>query len=119
VDDQLAGKHLSATGAGGGIGLVFALACLEQGAHCTLVDLATQPSTEVLNWIDSDAFHYLSTDITQTAQIEAMLDMAERRFGSVQVPFNNAAVFDMAPLLDSHEAMGDRLFAVNVKGMSL
>ena len=29
---------------------------------------------------------------------------------------NNAAVFDMAPLLDSDEAMYDKLFAVNVKG---
>jgi len=33
------------------------------------------------------------------------------------VLFNNAAVFDLAPLLDSDEAMYDRLFAVNVKGM--
>ncbi|MBU2410321.1 MAG: SDR family oxidoreductase, partial [Gammaproteobacteria bacterium] len=30
---------------------------------------------------------------------------------------NNAALFDMAPLLDSDEASFDRLFAVNVRGM--
>src|SRR5207342_1858682 len=31
--------------------------------------------------------------------------------------FNNAAIFDLAPLLESDEAMYDRLFAVNVRGM--
>jgi D-sorbitol dehydrogenase (acceptor) len=31
--------------------------------------------------------------------------------------YNNAALFDMAPLLESDEAMYDKLFAVNVKGM--
>ena len=31
--------------------------------------------------------------------------------------FNNAAIFDMAPLLESDEAMYDRVFDVNVRGM--
>jgi NAD(P)-dependent dehydrogenase (short-subunit alcohol dehydrogenase family) len=35
------------------------------------------------------------------------------------VLFNNAAVFDMAPLLDADEAMYHRIFDVNVKGMFL
>jgi NAD(P)-dependent dehydrogenase (short-subunit alcohol dehydrogenase family) len=51
------------------------------------------------------------------AQIDAMLASAEARFGPIHVLYNNAAIFDMAPLLDSNEAMYDRMFAVNVKGM--
>jgi D-sorbitol dehydrogenase (acceptor) len=42
---------------------------------------------------------------------------ARGRHGTIDVLFNNAAVFDLAPLLDSGEAMYERLFAVNVKGM--
>ncbi|HEV7912731.1 MAG TPA: SDR family oxidoreductase, partial [Albitalea sp.] len=42
---------------------------------------------------------------------------ARSHFGTVEILFNNAAVFDLAPLLQSDEAMYDRLFAVNVKGM--
>jgi NAD(P)-dependent dehydrogenase (short-subunit alcohol dehydrogenase family) len=41
---------------------------------------------------------------------------ASARFGSITTLFNNAAVFDMAPLLESNEAMYDKIFAVNVKG---
>jgi NAD(P)-dependent dehydrogenase (short-subunit alcohol dehydrogenase family) len=61
--------------------------------------------------------HYVQTDVTQMAQIDAMLASAEARFGPIHVLYNNAAIFDMAPLLDSNEAMYDRMFAVNVKGM--
>ena len=56
-------------------------------------------------------------DVTRRTQIDAMLATARQRFGPVAVLVNNAAVFDMAPLLESDEAMYDRLFAVNVKGM--
>lgn len=35
----------------------------------------------------------------------------------MHILFNNAAVFDLAPLLESTEASYDKLFSVNVKGM--
>jgi D-sorbitol dehydrogenase (acceptor) len=50
------------------------------------------------------------------SDIDALLDSAQLRFGPVTTLFNNAAVFDLAPLLDSDEAMYDKLFSVNVKG---
>ena len=50
------------------------------------------------------------------ASIDALLNAAKARFGAVTTLFNNAAIFDMAPLLESDEAMYDKLFAVNVKG---
>ncbi len=105
------------TGAGGGIGLAVALAFIAEGAHCTVTDMAGTPPTELGFAGASDRVQYLSADITRMDQIDAVLDAAEKRFGPVQVLFNNAAVFDMAPLLESHEAMFDKLFAVNVKGM--
>jgi D-sorbitol dehydrogenase (acceptor) len=46
-----------------------------------------------------------------------MVAAARARFGTIDVLFNNAAVFDLAPLLDSDEASFERIFAVNVKGM--
>jgi D-sorbitol dehydrogenase (acceptor) len=64
-----------------------------------------------------ERLHYVPGDVTRPDSIAAMLRSATGRFGPVQVLFNNAAVFDLAPLLDSDEASFDRLFAVNVKGM--
>ncbi len=116
---RLAGKHALLTGAGGGIGLAVAQAYLQQGARCTVVDLSAKPSAELQALLTAhpEALHYVPADITRMDEIEACLAAAEARFGPLQVLFNNAAIFDMAPLLDSDEAMYDKLFAVNVKGM--
>ena len=119
VSLRLSGKHALLTGAGGGIGLAVAQAYLQQGARCTIVDLSVKPGAELRALLKAhpDSLHYVPADITRMDEIEACLAAAEARFGPLQVLFNNAAIFDMAPLLDSDEAMYDKLFAVNVKGM--
>jgi D-sorbitol dehydrogenase (acceptor) len=116
---RLAQKHALLTGANGGIGLAVATAYAAQGAHCSVVDINDAPSAELAQLIGQypNAVHYLRTDITQSAQIDAAIHAAHAKFGPIQVLFNNAALFDMAPLLESDEAMYDKLFAVNVKGM--
>jgi D-sorbitol dehydrogenase (acceptor) len=116
---RLANKHALLTGANGGIGLAVATAFAGQGAHCTVVDINDAPSTELAQLISQypQAVQYVRADITQAAQIDAAISAARKKFGAIQVLFNNAALFDMAPLLESDEAMYDKLFSVNVKGM--
>ena len=115
---RLAGKHALLTGAGGGIGLAVTRAYLAQGAVCTVIDLAPVASSVFAEATAGfeDRVQYLAADISQLAQIDAAIAGAEARFGALHLLFNNAAIFDMAPLLDSDEAMFDRLVAVNVKG---
>jgi D-sorbitol dehydrogenase (acceptor) len=94
-------------------------AYLREGARCTVVDLGAEPAADVqaLAGEFGQQLQYVRADVTRTADIAAMLVMARASFGTVEILFNNAAVFDLAPLLDSDEAMYERLFAVNVKGM--
>ena len=115
---RLKDKHALLTGAGGGIGLAVATAYLAEGARCTIVDLSAQPSAGVQALLarHADQLHYVGADITRSDEITRLIAAARTRFGLIEVLFNNAAVFDMAPLLDSDEAMYDKLFAVNVKG---
>ncbi len=119
MSHRLTGRHALLTGAGGGIGAAVAAAYLREGAHCTIVDLRPGASDEVaaLSAAHPDRVHYIGADITRADQTAQMMAAATARFGPVRILFNNAAVFDMAPLLDSGEAMYDKLFAVNVKGM--
>jgi D-sorbitol dehydrogenase (acceptor) len=118
MSKRLEARHALLTGAGGGIGLAVARAYLAQGARCTLVDLQPDPSQSVQALISGNAgrAHYLCADVAQSAQIDAMVTAARGRFGTIEILFNNAAIFDLAPLLESDEAMYERLFAVNVKG---
>ena len=115
---RLKNKHAVLTGAAGGIGLAVVAAYLQQGARCTVADIGKAASPELTRLLKAypDSLQYVPTDVTQTAQVEALIKAAAERFGAITTLFNNAAVFDMAPLLESTEAMYDRIFAVNVKG---
>ena len=116
---RLAGRHALLTGAGGGIGLAVTAAFLDEGARCTAVDLAATPSAglSALMAAHPDRLAYAAADVARVDSLAAVVDAAAAGFGTVDVLFNNAAVFDMAPLLDADEAMYQRLFDVNVKGM--
>jgi D-sorbitol dehydrogenase (acceptor) len=116
---RLAGRHALLTGANGGIGLAVTEAFLREGARCTAVDMPASPSDGLAALIAAHPgqMSYASTDVTQLAAIGTMVGNAEKQFGTIDLLFNNAALFDMAPLLESDERMYERLFDVNVKGM--
>ena len=116
---RLEGRHALLTGAGGGIGLAVTRAWLAEGAFCTAVDLAPKSGAELAELLARHPLQsaYASADVTRVDSLGALVDTAARRFGTVDVLFNNAAIFDMAPLLEADERMYQRLFDVNVKGM--
>ena len=119
MSGSLEGRHALLTGAAGGIGFAVTQAYLAEGARCTAIDLAPRPSGELARVIgqQGDRLQYIACDVSDTAQIDAVLVSSQARFGPIDILFNNAAIFDLAPLLESDEAMYDRLFAVNVRGM--
>ena len=119
--NRLADKHALLTGAGGGIGLAVAEAYLAEGASCTVADLAPQAPAAVAELMlrHPEKLQYVRADVTDAASVRQLLATAQRRYGPLDILFNNAAVFDMAPLLESDLAMYQRIFDVNVKGMFL
>lgn len=119
--NRLAARHALLTGAGGGIGLAVAEAYLAEGASCTIADLAREAPAAVAGLAARypDRLHYVAADVTDAGSVRQLLAAAQERFGPVDILFNNAAVFDMAPLLESDLDMYQRLFDVNVKGMFL
>ena len=117
-NQRLNDRHAILTGAGGGIGAAVTAAYLREGARCSVVDLPAQASAEVqaLQAEFPGQLNYIAADVTQSADITRLIARATEHFGPIHILFNNAAIFDMAPLLESDEAMYDKMFAVNVKG---
>jgi D-sorbitol dehydrogenase (acceptor) len=115
---RLLNRHALLTGAGGGIGAAVAAGYLREGALCSVVDLPTTASEEVQGLAAQypGKVKYISANVTKSADIERLVQDASDAFGPIHVLYNNAAIFDMAPLLESDEAMYDKMFAVNVKG---
>jgi len=117
-NQRLNNRHAILTGAGGGIGAAVTAAYLREGARCSVVDLPAQASAEVqaLQEQFPSQLNYIAADVTRSADITRLIAQAVEHFGPIHILFNNAAIFDMAPLLESDEAMYDKMFAVNVKG---
>lgn len=116
---KLHNKHAILTGAAGGIGLAVAKAYVREGAVCTILDVNERAPIELQNLMDlhPKSIAYRRADVTQVAEIPAVIEQAQTQFGNVDILFNNAAVFDLAPLLEADEASYDKLFNVNVKGL--
>ncbi|MDD1780089.1 L-iditol 2-dehydrogenase [Enterovibrio sp. ZSDZ35] len=115
----LEGKVTLLTGANGGIGLAVAYAYLASGAQCVITDLPQEPSPGVAALLGrfGDDVEYIHGDITDSATRQHLITSTLSRFGKIDVLFNNAAIFDMGPLLEATEAQFDKLFNVNVKAM--
>jgi D-sorbitol dehydrogenase (acceptor) len=115
---RLKDKVAIITGAASGIGEAVARRYLDEGARCLLVDV--KPADELGGRhaeSGSRRVVALQADLTQRADIERIVSTAVERFGDVDILFNNAALFDMGPILDESWDSYERLFAVNVKGM--
>ena len=119
MSGRLQDKHALLTGAGGGIGLAVAAAYLREGARCTIVDIAPQASATVQSLTQQYAHRcaYIAADVTNNADVARLIATVRGGFGAIEILYNNAAIFDMAPLLESDENMYERIFSVNVKGM--
>ena len=59
----------------------------------------------------------IQADVTRAADITRMVDETRRRFGRIDVLFNNAGVIRVQPLLDVTEAEWDRVLGVNLKAV--
>jgi D-sorbitol dehydrogenase (acceptor) len=118
ANKRLFNRHAVLTGAGGGIGAAVAAAYLREGALCSVVDLPPSASEEVQSLAAQypGKVKYISANVTKSTDIDRLVHEASDAFGSIHILYNNAAIFDMAPLLESDEAMYDKMFAVNVKG---
>jgi D-sorbitol dehydrogenase (acceptor) len=118
MSGRLLNKHALLTGAGGGIGAAVTAAYLREGAKCSVVDLSEKASDEVQGLAAQypGQVNYICANVTKSDDIARLVKQASDAFGAIHILYNNAAIFDMAPLLESDEAMFDKMFAVNVKG---
>lgn len=110
---RLAGKRALITGAARGIGLEFARAYLAEGAQVTLADINEAAVTAAAAALGA---HSVVMDVTRQESIDEGMAQAVARMGGLDILINNAALFDMAPIVEITRASYDRLYAVNVAG---
>jgi acetoin reductase-like protein len=113
---KLKNKIAIVTGGAQGIGEAIVRAYAAEGARIVIADVAEDKAQSLARDIGNDALA-VRLDVRDPASIDATVKTAVERFGGIDILVNNAAVFDMQPLLDTTEASFDRQFAINVKGL--
>jgi NAD(P)-dependent dehydrogenase (short-subunit alcohol dehydrogenase family) len=109
------------TGSGSGLGRVLAHRFAAEGAAVVVADVVEQDATTVADEISGAGGRSLAqtTDVTNAADVDAMVEAAREAFGSVEILVNNAAKATDADFLDVSEEAWDEDVAIALKGSFL
>ena len=118
----LRNKVALVTGAGSGMGLATAQAFADEGAAVALIDVnesSVRTAAERLIADDHKAIA-IRCDVTDEAQVKAMIEQIVATFGRLDAAFNNAGVQSLAmETADSTSQEFDRVSAINLRSVWL
>ena len=119
---SFSGKVAVVTGAAGGMGRATALAFASAGADVLAADIEPTGGEETAALAEKTGARaaFLRTDVSSSADVEAMVAKAVDLFGRLDCAVNAAAIEnETGPLADCAEDTFDRMIAVNLKSVFL
>ncbi|AEW93101.1 MULTISPECIES: SDR family NAD(P)-dependent oxidoreductase [Streptomycetaceae] len=119
---RFAGRTVLVTGGSGGIGRAAAVAFAEEGASVVVTGRREAELKETVALIEKTGGRGAAVvaDVTVAEDAERMVAETVRRFGGLDVAFNNAGVLDgIGPVSEVGEDAWRRLLDVNLTGVWL
>lgn len=115
---QFEGKVALVTGGNSGIGKATAVAFAKEGAKVAIAArreaLGRETVKEIRN-VGGEAI-FIKADMSEAADIQAMVNETVETFGRLDYAFNNAGRYGGRPLLDATEEEWDEFMNINLKG---
>lgn len=118
---DLTGKKALVTGAAVGIGRGCAVALARAGADVAIVDLneaAGQKTADEIRALGRQSL-FVSCDVTQKDQVQAMVQRVAAQFGRLDIALNNAGIGILGADETLDQAAWDKVIAVNLTGVFL
>lgn len=111
---QLAGKVAVITGSTQGLGAAIAKLFINEGAKVVLTGLSSRDGTALAKKLGRNAaFH--QTDLLRVDDCRALVAVAQKRFGGIDILVNNAVDATRTTIDDLTPEACDRIFALNVR----
>ncbi|AZG88738.1 L-iditol 2-dehydrogenase [Pseudomonas syringae pv. pisi str. PP1] len=112
---RLEGKSALITGSARGIGRAFAQAYIHEGARVAIADIDLQRAQATATELGPNAYA-VRMDVTDQSSIDQAIAAVVGQAGKLDILINNAALFDLAPIVDITRDSYERLFSINVGG---
>lgn len=110
--DIFKGRSIIVTGVASGLGSALAREFAAEGGDVIGCDVNDEAGSAVMKGIGT----YRHADVSNEAEVAALVDSAVEAFGRLDVLVNNAAIQVEKELADTTEEQLDRVLAVNLKG---
>jgi meso-butanediol dehydrogenase/(S,S)-butanediol dehydrogenase/diacetyl reductase len=112
LDDKIA----IVTGAGSGIGRASAIRFAAEGAKVVVADVRLAKAQETVDLLGKGAVA-IEVDVSDAAQVEAMVQAAVDAFGGLDVLFNNAATTRLGTAVDLSAEDWSMIWRTNVSSV--
>lgn len=114
---NIEGANIVLTGAGSGIGRALAQALAAKGGRLLLAGRNQETLEQTRSLTEHpERVTAFGADVTQAADRKALVDMAEKEFGSVNMLINNAGVVEVGPLAETSDEALAAMAATNLLG---
>ncbi|MDB5698258.1 MAG: putative oxidoreductase [Alphaproteobacteria bacterium] len=119
MNENIDGKVVVITGASSGLGEAAARLLAEKGAKLVLGARRKERIDALAQEIAASggSVEAVATDVTDRADVQALVDKAVEAFGRVDVMINNAGVMLVSPVERLKVDDWDRMIDVNIKGV--
>jgi NAD(P)-dependent dehydrogenase (short-subunit alcohol dehydrogenase family) len=122
METELRGKVAIVTGGTSGIGRDAAVLFAKAGAKVVVAgrrEVEGKETIELIRAAGGDGL-FVKTDVSQAAQVQALVGKTVEKFGRLDVAFNNAGIEgSLVPIAEQSEEDWDHTIDINLKGVWL
>lgn len=118
---RLANKAAIVTGAARGIGRAVALRLAQEGTNVAVADVRDTQGTQTAQQVEALGRRaiFLHTDVTDSHQVEGMVQRTLDAFGAIDILVNDAGICPFKPFLEISPELWDEVLNTNLKGYFL
>ena len=119
MTDRLKGKIALITGGSSGIGRAAAQLFSQEGAKVVIADINVEGGEETVKSITDlgGEAHFVRTDVSKSAEVEALIKKIIELYGRLDCAYNNAGVLgDVVSVVDLTEESWNLVLENNLKG---